>query len=71
MSLEIKEVYVEYQKSPIGLDEKKPRFSWIWNQMNKISCKLLAGFRYGRDKFVRGTVESWRRENPVEFAMRE
>ena len=29
MSLEIKEVYVEYQKSPIGLDEKKPRFSWI------------------------------------------
>lgn len=29
MSLEVKEVYVEYQKSPIGLDEKKPRFSWI------------------------------------------
>lgn len=29
MSLEVKEVYVEYQKSPIGLDEKKPRFSRI------------------------------------------
>ena len=29
MNLEIKDVYVEDQKSPIGLDEKKPRFSWV------------------------------------------
>lgn len=29
MSFAIKEIYVEYQKAPIGLDEKRPRFSWI------------------------------------------
>ena len=26
MSFAIKEIYVEYQKAPIGLDEKRPRF---------------------------------------------
>lgn len=29
MSLKIKEVFIEYQKNPLGLDEKKPRFSWL------------------------------------------
>lgn len=29
MGLNIRELFVEYQKEPIGLDERKPRFSWI------------------------------------------
>lgn len=27
--MKLKELYVEYQKSPLGLDEAHPRFSWI------------------------------------------
>lgn len=29
MSLKISKLLVEYQESPLGLDEKKPRFSWL------------------------------------------
>lgn len=36
MSFAIKEIYVEYQKAPIGLDEKCPRFSWIFSSDEKI-----------------------------------
>lgn len=29
MAIKIKDVFVEYQKAPMGLDERKPRFSWL------------------------------------------
>ena len=29
MAVRIKEIYIEYQKNPIGLDEKHPRISWL------------------------------------------
>ncbi|WP_162163338.1 hypothetical protein [Eisenbergiella tayi] len=45
MSFAIKEIYVEYQKAPIGLDEKRPRFSWIFSSdeknMRQCACRIL------------------------------
>ena len=45
MSFAIKEIYVEYQKAPIGLDEKRPRFSWIFSSVEKnmrqSACRIL------------------------------
>lgn len=29
MSLRIRDLFVEYQKEPVGIDEKAPRFSWL------------------------------------------
>lgn len=44
MSLRIKNVFVEYQKNPIGLDEKKPRFSWLLdaeeNNTLQTACRI-------------------------------
>lgn len=45
MSFAIKEIYVEYQKAPIGLDEKRPRFSWFFSSeeknMRQSACRIL------------------------------
>lgn len=45
MGLKIKEVFVEFQKNPIGLDEKKPRFSWLLESDEKAvlqtECRIL------------------------------
>jgi alpha-L-rhamnosidase len=41
MGLTLKEILVEYQKSPIGLDETKPRFSWtmVSEETNVVQTK--------------------------------
>lgn len=45
MSFIVKELYVEYQKAPIGLDEKHPRFSWLFSSdeknMRQSACRIL------------------------------
>lgn len=47
MGLQIKELYIEYQKEPLGIDEKLPRFSWelVSQEQNTIqtACKICVG----------------------------
>ena len=35
LNLRLKEIFVEYQKEPLGLDESAPRFSWLLESGNK------------------------------------
>ena len=45
MSFIVKELYVEYQKAPIGLDEEHPRFSWMFSSdeknMRQRACRIV------------------------------
>lgn len=45
MSFVIEQIFVEYQKEPLGLDERKPRFSWIFSSdeknMRQKACRIV------------------------------
>lgn len=45
MSLKISELFVEYQKAPLGLDERVPRFSWILESREKNTIQSACRIR--------------------------
>lgn len=50
MSLRIKEVFIEYQKNPLGLDEKKPRFSWLLEADEKNTIQTACRIQVWREE---------------------
>lgn len=52
MSFYLKDILVEYQDHPIGLDEAAPRFSWILDgdekNIRQEACRILVGSREGK-----------------------
>lgn len=50
MSLRIDEILVEYQKAPLGLDEKKPRFSWTMSAEKKNTLQTACRIRVYKDE---------------------
>lgn len=51
MGFRIKEVLVEYQREPLGLDEREPRFSWVFEaderDMRQGACRVVVSKRVG------------------------
>ena len=51
MGFRIKEIFVEYQREPLGLDEREPRFSWVFEAdergMRQGACRVVVSKRVG------------------------
>ncbi len=58
MSLRIEKLFVEYALHPLGLDEKKPRFSWILASEEgntlQTSCRIRVSFEDGNEVWDSG-----------------
>lgn len=72
MSLKIKELLVEYQKDPLGLDEAAPRFSWLLDSGEKDTLQTAYRIQVKDGNTVcwdTGRMESGRSRN-VEYGGR-
>lgn len=49
MAIKIKDVFVEYQKTPVGLDERKPRFSWVLESDEKNTVQTCCRIQVSAD----------------------
>ena len=52
----VTEVQIEYQKNPLGLDEKKPRISWKLNANNRNFIQSAYQIEAGTKK---GSADAW------------